>query len=514
MGNTMTEPVEKSTARRAAWRGRRRRFATGANVAGAMALACILAVMANYLSSRYYRRWNISRAGYFTLSDKTKKLLSGLEGDVAVVSCFEHNHEFFQDIKALLREYEYFAESVPALRFNLDVLDPSRDLVRVRRLKEKYGLTASNLVVFEYDGRRRYVEEARIIDYQRVVKLRELLAGEPSVERRRVGFRGEQAFSSAIHSIVQESRPVVYWATGHGERQLDDFSRQSGYSSIARSIRRDNVELRKLVLAQLQYVPADCAALLIAGPRRKFSVPELELLSEYLQGDGRILLFIDAGTDAGLDGLVERWGVKLGHGVVLGPSMTGRDLLVTEYGSHDITRPLRNVVTMFFEPRATEPVDGVSSSEDSSADRPRVTVLAANTEGYWEEMDPGESPARFDPDTDRRGPIAIAVAVEKGPVKDVALEIKPTRMVVVGDSDFVSNGALATGVGGNEDFFMGALNWLLERDELLGIGPKTPGELRLNMSARRTAQAYLVVVVAGPLAAALFGFGVWLRRRA
>ena len=49
------------------------------------------------------------------------------------------------------------------------------------------------------------------------------------------------------------------------------------------------------------------------------------------------------------------------------------------------------------------------------------------------------------------------------------LDIVPiiaNRVVVIGDSDFVSNAALT---GGNSDFFMSALNWLLERAELMAI---------------------------------------------
>ena len=107
----------------------------------------------------------------------------------------------------------------------------------------------------------------------------------------------------------------------------------------------------------------------------------------------------------------------------------------------------------------------------------------------------------------------MAVAVERGPVSGLEVEISPTRMVVLGDSYFVSNAALRTGVGGNIDFFMSSLNWLLERETLMGISPRVPGELRLDMNRRRLRLAMLVIVGGAPLLAALIGIAIWVRRR-
>jgi ABC-type uncharacterized transport system involved in gliding motility auxiliary subunit len=107
----------------------------------------------------------------------------------------------------------------------------------------------------------------------------------------------------------------------------------------------------------------------------------------------------------------------------------------------------------------------------------------------------------------------VAVAVEKGTVSDLALQIKPTRLVVFGDSAFVSNGALNSRIGANAGLFMSALNWLVARETLLAIGPKTQGELRLDMTAARLRTLYVCVAVLLPLAIALVGLAVWNRRR-
>jgi ABC-type uncharacterized transport system involved in gliding motility auxiliary subunit len=251
----------------------------------------------------------------------------------------------------------------------------------------------------------------------------------------------------------------------------------------------------------------------VAGADRKLSRIEVDLVSEYLDRNGRVFMLTDPATTTGLEGVLSDWGVTLSKGVVVGLTLTGRELFVSEYGDHPITSRLKQVTTMFYMPRAVGPAASSSNGADAVADKPKVTVLAANTKSGWEERDLDQTPPAFDEGVDQPGPVPIAVAVEKGPPSGIDVEIRPTRMVVVGDSDFVSNGALRGGVGGNIDFFMSAVNWLIEREALMGISPKVPGVLRLDMDRFQLRTAFLVIVFGMPAAAAVVGIMIWSRRR-
>ena len=104
--------------------------------------------------------------------------------------------------------------------------------------------------------------------------------------------------------------------------------------------------------------------------------------------------------------------------------------------------------------------------------------------------------------------MSIAVAVEN--VKS------GLRLVVVGDADFVVNRDLSasTGNDANRDLFLNSVNWAMQREYLVSIGPKTMAEvrrLRLNKS-----QVYIVtiaVLVATPLCAVTAGVIVYFIRR-
>jgi len=276
-------------------------------------------------------------------------------------------------------------------------------------------------------------------------------------------------------------------------------------------MRRDNIEIKTLILADQNGVPADCSLLVVAGAEKKLAQSELDLLSSYLKRNGRMLVLLDPAIDTGLDGLLEEWGVELEHDVVVGRTIKGRELVVFEYGEHPITRGMKNIVTMFYMPRSVEPASG--AGEDVPADKPRVTPLALTSEG-WAEMNLKETPPRFQSEVDRPGPVSVAAAIERGAVSGIEVELKPTRIVVVGDSYFVSNGALEEeAVGGNLDFLMSCVNWLLEREELMAISARMPEEVRLDMDSAQLRLLFIIVIAGVPSLAALAGFIVWLARR-
>ncbi len=489
-------------------RQRRRRIVTGLNVVVAVLLMTTAVILLNLLVSRFPYRFQLQTRAHHELSERTLGLLAGLEADVDIIAFLASESALYDEVRVLLREYAYAADGLGGVSLTLEVVDPRRDIARTRDLAHEYDVTAEDVIVFSCGGRRKYVEIHDLAKY-------EVELTEAGVARRMIGFTGEQAFSSAILSVTQERTPIIYFLGGHGERRIDDFSRQGGYSAIARTIRRDNMEVRSLQLAEAGGIPEDCAALIVAGPDKKLSEIEVSRIDDYLKNrHGRLMLLLDPSVDAGLATLMDEWGVGLGSGVAAGLTLSGRELVIAQYGDHPITRSFENVTTMFYMPRPVVPTapvrDGRLSQKEE--DRARVSVLAATGDEGWIEHDLSQDPPRFDEGTDSRGPVSVALAVEKGPV-GVDVKIQPTRLVVVGDSYFVSNAAMRSGVGGNASFFLSALNWLIERESLLTVAPRPPAELRLEMNDQQWTHAFLLTVVMGPSAIVLLGICVWLKRR-
>ncbi len=262
-----------------------------------------------------------------------------------------------------------------------------------------------------------------------------------------------------------------------------------------------------LNLGEAKSVPTRCALMIIAGPTREFAPFEIARIRDYLDRKGRLLLLLDARTETGLATLLSTWGVLIDDDIVIDESHTlsGRELYLTSYPEHPITTPLQNLSSVIYLPRSIRPRPSRGGS-----DKPIVSELATCSATGWAEFDPDDASPHFNPQVDIPGPVAVAVAIERGPVPGVRVQIRPTRLVVIGDSGFVSNGGL---MGANADLFLNSVNWLLDRGELLALSPSMGDELTLVMDARQLRQLFWAVVIFLPGLVALIGGWVAWRRR-
>ncbi|MCG2659674.1 MAG: GldG family protein [Kiritimatiellae bacterium] len=476
-----------------------KRWLTGLTVWVTLGLAALMVLMVNYLSSHHPLRFDVSRARHYALTAETRSLLDHLPKDIRIVVFMSGEQELYHDVQSLLREYAY-----ASARLRVEYVDPHRDMVRSKELALQYDLREPNVIVLDAGGKRRIVPVADLADYDYTPTL----AGRAKVLRR---FCGEQALSTALQNLLQARKPIVYFLTGHGERQTDNFDPYTGYSIIARTMEKNNLEIKPLSFSGVSAVPGDANALIIAGPTKRLTHLEVEMIKTYLNNHGRLLLLVDPGLDSGLEEMLELWGVRLGSDRVVSSSTAGQQLLVTAYGEHSITKRLKNVTTIFTMPRSVQPLVGTNSAADKPADKPRVTVLASSSDQGWAELSVNQNPLKFDPGVDQGGPVPVAVAIEKGPVPGMEVQLQPTRLVIVGDSVLVANGALLGGY--NPDFFMNALNWLLERKETLMIASREPATIQVALDRGHLRRLSALVVVGLPGLVGLLGLMVWAQRR-
>ncbi|MEE9369206.1 MAG: GldG family protein [Pontiella sp.] len=475
-----------------------KRILTNLNSIAGVLLALVLVLMIGFVSMRNPIRINLSERSYYQLSEKTLNLLGELEHQVDVTVFFQEEHKLYQDIENLMEEYQYHSRNI-----HVEWIDPTRDRARTEKLANQYGLTEAQVVVFDIGGRSKVVRQADVAELKM-----EKRATVPTI----TAFKGEQAFSSAIHSLIQGETPVVYFLVGHGERRITDFDQMSGYSKVGTIVLRDNLEAKELMLSGEKKIPDDAAALVIAGPAKILSSVEVEMIEDYLNRNGRVMIMIDALKESGLEAMLRRWGVALRQDIVVDPENTlhGSDVHIRRYNTHPISMQMKSI-SQFILPRSVEPLVD-DSDHVSMEDRPTAVPLFFTSDKSWSETQVEESTAKFDENTgDKRGPFSLAVAVERGATQEMLdVQIKPSRMVVFGDADFVSNGSM---VGGNSDLFMSALNWLLDREELMAIAPKPIEEVKLSLTRKQLSHMFWINVAGIPAIAMVLGFLVWLRRR-
>ena len=464
--------------------GRQARYGTLAGASVLIVLAILAAI--NYLAERHNKRWDLTAASQYSLSDQTKKVLQGLTKPVRA-TVFARTEDFDR-FRSRLEEYQYVTKQL-----QVEYVDPEKRPSLAERLKEN----ALGTVVLEYDGR-----------------------------VQRVTSDAEQDLTNGLIKVVQGKQPKVYFITGHGERDLGG-SDGAGYAGIAEQLRSDNFLTEPLVLLQ-QDIPADTAVLVDAGPKSDLLEPEIGKLKAYLAKGGKVMILIDppANPDAPplghLIALLKDWSVEVGNDAILDPMSqlrgTQADVPVAaQYPFHQITNTFR-LLTAYPFSRSVKPIPGAPGGRTA-------TSFVMTGRNSWAESDlkrlttKGEAEPEFDKG-DVQGPISLAVAVS-APIEGAtpppaegqdANPNKPeTRLVVVGDSDFAANSV--AGIPGNQDMFLNMVNWLAQQENLISVRPRSPEDRRITLTAGQDRMIAWFTMVILPGLVFLAGIQTWWRRR-
>ncbi len=493
-----------------------RRFGAGFNVFVSAVAALAVLVMVNYLSARHYHRFQWANGAQPPLSPLTLRLLHSLTNDVKVVVFFDTDPEssLYQLVAGSLSEYQSASPHIV-----VETIDSQTDPTGAKRLQARYPLIGQkdkDLIVFEWNGRVKVVRASELSDYD----TSKLISGQ-SKEVPRTAFRGEMLFSSALAGLLDPNVPKAYFLQGHAEHDPDN-TEQSGYSEFAALLKEKNIVFEKLIFSGAQGVPADCGLLVIAAPEKPFSPAELQRVDEYLEQGGRLLLL--AGyvtystghiTRSGLERVLAKWGVALGNNVVVDLNKQNQvaagkeDLIeVREFSAHPIVSPLARTSILLAGARSVAKLGAGRSGPDAA----KVEALALTSSQGATRSEFSTGVPRADSALDYEGAIPVAVAVEKGKVQGVTAEHGATRMVVVGDAEFLSNYLIDQ--EGNRDFASLAVNWLLDRSpQFAEIGPRAIKEFTLVVSVGQMRLLQGILLVGFPGAVMACGLIVWLRRR-
>jgi hypothetical protein len=526
--------AETTTETGTPWRERAAGLAKTGTLGVGVLLAAVLVAMLNYLGWKYHARLDWTASRLYSLSEKTANVLAGLGRDVEVVVFIQPGDELYEPTRELLTRYEA-ASSRLGLRF----LDAAKNPIEAQQVAQRFDVKTAS-VVFAAGDDRQVVQRDQLADFD--YSGMQFGAG-PEVK----AFKGERLFTAALVDLGDPRRPRVRFTTGHGEHRLDDLS-PAGLGEAQRLLKDDNFELEEWASMGAAAVPEGTDLLVVAGPQSSFLPPELAAFSAYLDRGGRMLVMLDpvvarAGRPdllaTGLEAWLAEWGVEVGRNVVVDPSnplpfFGAETLFVTGYGTHPATRSLSEgglavLISLAGSVGAGQAPPGL-----------RVTELLRSTAEGWGETDLAD-PRRDD--ADLAGPVPLAVAVEResaegeedaaaveeeaiggeesgeggaasAPAASPAGDEKPpaARLAVFGDSDFATDRLLGANVA-NGVLLADTLNWLVERETLLGIPAKEPERVRLALTAGALRSIYALALLGLPALGIACGVVVYTRRR-
>jgi ABC-type uncharacterized transport system involved in gliding motility auxiliary subunit len=461
---------------------------------GTNALVLVLAVLGilvgiNWIAAQYTKRFDVTKNRRFSLSDQTRKVVSGLAEDVKI-TYFQRSGEGVQG-RDRLKEYELLSK-----RLKVDFVDPVR----------------SPTVAIAYEALGPYP----------------IVVVERGERRERITNDSEQDLTNVLVKITREGKKTACFVEGSGERSPEDTGAY-GLSGAKAALTRSQYEVKSVYLLREQKIPEDCTTLVVAGPDSDPQTEVIDLVRGYVAAGGRALVMVEPELKKpfpNLVGLLKAWNIDAGNDLAVDRQGYRSPLapLVIDYPYHEITKDMRGLGTVYAEARSIEPgkenVDGVYAQ-----------ALVRTSAQSWAKPDPAKKlpktldDVQYDEKTDRIGPIGLAAAVTvrapapaPTPTPSPAPSPEPEqpkpregRVLVYGDADFAANRLL--GFEGNLDLFLNGMAWLAEESDLISIRPKDPENQTLVMTdVDRQNVGWLALAILPGLFVVLGVFSWWRRR--
>lgn len=460
---------------------------------GALSVVLVLGILVaiNWISSRQNKRWDLTTSNRFSLSDQTQQILRGLERPVTFRVFYVGSPIEYSD---QLAEYRYYSSQV-----HTELVDAERDPIAA----QKYEIESVPTILVEYDGR-----------------------------TERATSSAEQALTNALKRAVEGTPKKVYFLQGHGEAD-PAASDNGGYSAVAGALRNDNFEVAPLTLAQQGSVPADATLVIVAGPKADVLPGELEALRAFLRRGGKLMLMLDppekgtAPDAVSLVALAHEWGMDVGNNLLIDNSSLGQQLgtgpsvPIAMPMPHAITEGFR-LMTAFPVSRSVTPVTGGTSGRTAQpllSTSPQSWAETALSDVYGSgraELNAGSG--------DVSGPVPLAAAAsaaaEEPAAPAAATPEAPgatpppapeTRVVVVGDSDFVTNGMAA--MRGNQEIFLNMVNWLAQQEDLIAIRPVDPASSPIALTEGQGVSIFWFAIFIFPGLLFANAMRIWWKKR-
>lgn len=478
-------------------------FGAGVTLYSAVFLG--LLVIANYAISRHeVLRFDSTEQKVHTLAPQTLTVLSQLKHPV-LVRAFYLGGKVDQETEALLDRMKAASSN-----FTWTTIDPEKR----KSLTEKYGISETATLHFTYELGDGKIREGKV-----------------------VRDTNEQEIVNLLIRLVRGAGKSIYYVTGHGESDLEG-STEAGYLFLKEALTGESLEVKPLVLQQVGKVPDDASALLLLAPRRPLLLVEIGAIKEYIARGGNAVLLTEPRSTSDVRELAKPLGITVGDDIIVdqlvrvfaGPGL-GVQPMVTNYGIHPVTNEFKEGT-----------IYSTVSSVTRSADVPpgaKVTELALTSGNSWAERDLekifSDSPAASLDGDDIKGPVSIAAAFEGVAPYDVPVPSAPaasegapavspspvaaaaataatapgktSRVVVVGDADFVANVNLRQLY--NRDFFLNIVRWVIGEEERVSISAKTLRESTKGITDEQFNVIFLVSAVLIPELMLACGMGIW-----
>ncbi|MGD7651675.1 MAG: DUF7088 domain-containing protein, partial [Verrucomicrobiales bacterium] len=461
------------------------RWGTGTLSVLQVTLLAVVLIALNYLSFDNFWRVDLSRGADYTLSSATTRYLASdaiqsRETPVKWIMAFRRSSPFYERVRALSEEYARLSKG----KIKFEFVDPMRSPNRMQEVTAGYDISlVRDLIIIDArtDDSAATTEDAnKVRSFNPNIKI--ATAEEFSVfatadgVRKTVGFQGEDVLTQRLVESL-EGKPRVMALLADKSR-MPDTGGDSPRKSLEQLLRFQNIHLEEIRMAGLEKIPENVSGIVLAAPAYDLTDDEITVLKNYWSRPrAAILVLIDGGRiPPNLRAFLRANGVTARNDRLVSRV---KNKLVTSASGYftagvNFTRDLAGQTTEFGG--ATSSLDVREGDEDLLNRKITPLGLIKALPEFWGETAFGEGGESFDEKQDNPPPLHIAASVIRGAASDDRFAADTSRMVIISNTDFLENRHHRAE---NLDFLSSSANWLIGREALAGIGPRSLGTYKL-----------------------------------
>lgn len=274
----------------------------GAYSVGLTALVIAVVIVLNLIVGQIpeaYRNIDVSSTKIYDISDTTTELLSDLDQEVNM-TVLAVKDETDERITNFLSRYAALSDKI-----SIEWIDP---VLHPSALTEYE--TSENTIVISCDG----TGKTTTVSFTDILVPDEYSYYYYGTETY-TEFDGEGQLTSAVNYVTNDVEQTVYQTTGHGEGTLSD--------TITDLMEKNSYTLTEINLLMATSIPEDCDLLLMYAPTADLSEDEADLLGDYLEGGGKVMILSGDTSPAdmpNLSSLLEEYGIEAADGYIADPA--------------------------------------------------------------------------------------------------------------------------------------------------------------------------------------------------
>jgi len=465
---------------------RDKRFRYGTFSTIMMLAAVTLFVLANLAATVFDISRDITSEQMFSLTPQSVMFLEALEQDVHI-TYFSRVGGENAVLNNLLREYQEASNHI-----TVDIRDPMLNPQLVHTMAQAAGMEG---------GLPEHTVVVQSGSFTRVVHPADMIATD-WMTGQWLSLNFEVEITRAIHALTTGNPPIVYVVQGSGEMVLP--------TEFIRFMETEGIIINEVNLV-LEEVPEDADILLILQPIRDWTELKAERIRAFLHDEGNAFLALGFNVDTpNLNSVLAYYGVEIGNPIWAGSDTASQFLspvnIIPHFAPHEITESLieREVPNLTLAPFS---VDLINPRRAHIEFEP----LWQTSSGTFARTDPTLETPSFSPG-DIAGPHNIALAII-----DQYFHIDrtiTTRLVVVGNWQFLDPQLLSWIGAGNYQFVSNSFRWMHEQPPSIWIPARRPpgnSPLMLSELQENILSGFAIGVV--PVLIILIGVVVWYRRR-